>query len=168
MTARGVLSAFSALVAGVFSLGFFVWSGYIGGFGWLMADRRCYDACHDRRDWFSSGLDWTYFPDSWQWTALGLLGTVVFCAGLVFLIAVAKGKTTLAWSLFVIHLAALAAFLFIRSSGGVWDGEPGGAEVLAAEVGGILAIRLREAGVAIWPSGIGRVKRHEADPPPIV
>jgi hypothetical protein len=156
MTARGVLAAFSALVAGVFSLGFFVWSGYIGGFGLLMAERRCYDSCNDSLGAIASGLDWTYFHDSWQWTALALLGLVVFCAGLVFLIAVAKGKTTLAWSLFVIHFAALAAFFFIRSSGGVWDGEPGGAEVLAAEVGGILAIRLRDAGVGLWPSRIGR------------
>jgi hypothetical protein len=158
VTARGILGAFSALVVVVFSVGFFVWSGYIGGLGWLMSQRRCDESCNDSLGALASSLDWMYFRDSWQWTALGLLGFVVFCAGLIFLIAVAKRKSSLAWSLFAIHLAALTAFLYIRSSAGPWDGEPGGAEVLAAELGGLLAIRLRVAGVAVSPSGVGRLK----------
>lgn len=158
MTPRGILAAFAALAVAVLTLGFFVWSGYIAGLGWLMAERRCYDGCNDSLGRLATGLDWTYFRDSWQWTALGLLGFFVFCAGVVFLIAIAKRKTSLAWSVFAIHLAALAAFLFIRSSAGPWDMEPGGPEVLAAEVGGLLAIRLRAGGAAISPSGVGRLK----------
>jgi hypothetical protein len=149
MTARGILAAFTALMVVVFGAGFFIWSGYIAGVGWLMSQSRCDEGCQDPRDPLSAGLDWAYYENSWQWTAIALLGLVVFCAGVVVLVALAKGRTSIAWIAFSVHLLALASLLYIRSSAGPWDGEPSAAPVLASEIGGLLAIRLRASFSAI-------------------
>jgi hypothetical protein len=158
MTPRGIGAALAGLIIGVFSLGFFVWSGYIGGMGFWMSQWRCDDSCNDSLGRIATGLDWTYFSDSWQWKALGVLGFLIFCAGIAFLVAVGTGRIRVAWGIFAFHLVALAALLYIRSSAGAWDGEPGAPEVLASELGGLVAIRLRAAGVAFLPSEVGRLR----------
>jgi hypothetical protein len=149
VTARGILAAFTALVVVVFGVGFFIWSGYIAGLGLLMSQWRCDEGCQDPATRSVSGLDWAYFEDSWQWTAIALLGLVVFCAGVVVLVALAKGTTSIAWIAFSIHFVALATVLYIRSTAAPWDAEPSAAAVFASEIGGLLAIRLRASFSAI-------------------
>jgi hypothetical protein len=104
MPRRFASFALSATVATV--SGFAALSGLFWGFG-----LKCDDSCGDPPPWRDD-------VNAWQWEALGVVGVVAFGCSLVFVVALAAGRRTLAsLALTAWVLAAVAYLVLFRDSG---------------------------------------------------
>jgi len=112
--------------------GFAALVGTLWGFG-----LKCDDSC-------SSLPPWRNDPDAWQWNALGWIGLGAFACSLIFLVAVAAGRRTIA-SVALVSLGLLAAAFLVlfRDSGLTSHAGLGWAVIALAAVAGAVAIALR-------------------------
>lgn len=138
-----VTALVSTGVVGLLSAGFVVWAAVIGGLAAAMAERRCDDSCNDALGPIASGLDWTYFRSSWQWSVLGIMAAVSLFAAAGLVLALIFRRKRAAWVLYALQVIAAVTIVYLRSTAGPLDAEPPRFAVVAGELAGFVAIWLR-------------------------
>ena len=126
------LGSFVLALAVATTSGYAALTGLVWGFG-----LKCDDSCSEPPPWRDD-------PNAWQWDALGVVALGGFACSLIFLVAVAAGRRTIASTAFVSWgLLAVAFLMLFRDSGLTSHAERGWVGLAGIAIAGAVAIALR-------------------------